>query len=36
MREMIARNGERGAAKLPPRTTAITPAMEPKIEEAVQ
>ncbi|MHB1215152.1 MAG: DUF305 domain-containing protein [Thiobacillus sp.] len=32
----IARNGERGAAKLPPRSTQITPEMERKIEEAVQ
>lgn len=32
----IARNGERGTAKLPPTSTAITPDMERKIEEAVQ
>ena len=32
----IARNGERGAAKLPPRSTEITPEMEREIEEAVR
>jgi hypothetical protein len=32
----IARNGERGAAKLPARSTEITPEMERKIKEAVQ
>ena len=32
----IARNGERGEAELPPRSTEITPEMEREIEEAVQ
>lgn len=32
----IARNGERGAAKLSPRSTEITPEMERTIEKAVQ
>jgi hypothetical protein len=32
----IARNGERGEANLPARSTEITPEMERKIEEAVQ
>ncbi|MEA5602960.1 DUF305 domain-containing protein [Nostoc sp. UHCC 0252] len=32
----IARNGERGAAELPARSTEITPDMERKIREAVQ
>ena len=32
----IARNGERGTAKLPPRSTELTPEMGRKIEEAVQ
>lgn len=32
----IARNGERGEAKLPARSTEITPEMERKIEQAVQ
>ncbi|MEB3337043.1 MAG: DUF305 domain-containing protein [Leptolyngbyaceae bacterium] len=32
----IARNGERGAAALPARSTAITPDMERQIREAVQ
>ena len=32
----IARNGERGEANLPPRSTEITPEMKRKIEEAVQ
>ncbi len=32
----IARNGERGEAKLPPRSTEITPEMEHEIKEAVQ
>lgn len=32
----IARNGERGAALLPARSTAITPDMERQIREAVQ
>ncbi|OKH39795.1 DUF305 domain-containing protein [[Phormidium ambiguum] IAM M-71] len=32
----IARNGERGAAELPARSTEITPDMEGKIREAVQ
>lgn len=32
----IARNGERGEAKLPPRSTEITPEMQRKIEEVVQ
>ena len=34
--EDIARNGERGADQLPPRSTEITPEMEREIEEAVQ
>ncbi len=32
----IAQNGERGEAKLPPRSTEITPEMERKIEQVVQ
>ena len=32
----IARNGERGTAALPPRSTEITPDMERQIREAVQ
>lgn len=32
----IARNGERGKAKLPARSTEITPEMERKIEQVVQ
>lgn len=32
----IARNGERGEAKLPARSTEITPEMERKIEQVVQ
>ncbi len=32
----IERNGERGGAKLPPRSTAITPEMMRKIEQVVQ
>lgn len=32
----IERNGERGAAELPPRSTKMTPDMARKIEEAVQ
>lgn len=32
----IARNGERGAEALPPRSTEITPDMERQIREAVQ
>ncbi|MFO7605660.1 MAG: DUF305 domain-containing protein, partial [Desulfurivibrionaceae bacterium] len=32
----IARNGERGEAKLPARSTEITPEMEREIEEVVQ
>lgn len=32
----IAQNGERGEAKLSPRSTEITPEMERRIEEAVQ
>ncbi len=32
----IARNGERGEAKLPPRSTEITPEMQRTIEEVVQ
>lgn len=32
----IARNGERGAGKLPPSSTEITPDMQRKIDEAVQ
>jgi hypothetical protein len=32
----IARNGERGEAKLPPRSTEITPEMRRKIEQVVQ
>lgn len=32
----IARNGERGTAELPPRSTRITPEMQLKIEEAVR
>jgi hypothetical protein len=32
----IERNGERGAAELPPRSTQITPGMTRQIQEAVQ
>lgn len=32
----IAQNGERGEAKLPPRSTEITPEMQRKIEQVVQ
>lgn len=32
----IARNGERGAQELPPRSTEITPEMEARIREAVR
>lgn len=32
----IAQNGEQGEAKLPPRSTEITPEMERKIEQVVQ
>jgi uncharacterized protein (DUF305 family) len=34
--EDIDRNGERGEADLPPRSTAITPEMEVKIRDAVR
>ncbi|MFO7954984.1 DUF305 domain-containing protein [Thioalkalivibrio sp.] len=34
--EDIARNGERGEAKLPPRSTEMSPEMERRVEEAVQ
>ena len=32
----IARNGEQGEAKIPPRSTEITPEMQRKIEQVVQ
>lgn len=32
----ISRNGERGQAALPPRSTELTPEMERRIKEAVQ
>jgi ABC-type siderophore export system fused ATPase/permease subunit len=34
--EDISRNGERGEAELPPRSTAVTPEMEREIQEAVR